>query len=111
MLLSAPSEKDKDEWILAFRAHQIDMFEARSKYFDRKLKSLGVLVPSASQLVAQGEGALNSEYTGEHEEQKQEDTGEMPRATFHYKWRGNMHSLFLFHIKLEVNYIYKVFII
>jgi hypothetical protein len=85
MLLSAPSEKDKDEWILAFRAHQIDMFEKRSKYFDAKLKTLGVLVPSASQLVAQGEGALNSEYNGKHEEQKAEDTGEMPRATFHYK--------------------------
>jgi hypothetical protein len=83
MLLSAPSNKDKDEWILAFRAHQIDMFDARSRYFDRKLKSMGILVPSASELVAHGEGAENSEFTGQLEEQKQEDTGEMPRATFH----------------------------
>ena len=42
MLMAAPSEKDKDEWITAFRAHQIDMFEARSKYFDRKLKAMGM---------------------------------------------------------------------
>lgn len=50
MLMAAPSEKDKDEWITAFRAHQIDMFEARSKYFDRKLKAMGIIVPTASQL-------------------------------------------------------------
>tara|TARA_B110000285_G_C15021671_1_gene561906 strand:+ start:855 stop:989 length:135 start_codon:yes stop_codon:yes gene_type:complete len=44
---------------------------------------MGILVPSASQLVAEGEGAENTEYIGNIEEQKQEDTGEMPRATFH----------------------------
>ena len=85
------------------------MFEARSKYFDRKLKSMGIIVPSASQLVAEGEGAQTTEFTGEHEEFKAEDTGEMPRATFAYKWRKFELCLFLF-IKLEVNYIYKVFI-
>ena len=42
------------EWISAFRMHQIDTFEARSKVFEKKLERSGVRVPRASILMTQG---------------------------------------------------------
>jgi len=39
------------EWINAFRMHQIDIMEARSKFFDKKLERSGIRVPRASILI------------------------------------------------------------
>ena len=54
MLISAPTEHDMREWIHAFRMHQIDTMEARSRFFEKKLERSGVRVPRASILMTQG---------------------------------------------------------
>lgn len=54
MLLAAPTEKDQLEWMYAFREHQIDVFAARSKLFDKKLQKAGVRVPRGSILLTKG---------------------------------------------------------
>lgn len=57
MLVSAPTEHDKKEWINAFRMHQVDTMEARSKFFEKKLERDGLRVPRASILVTNGMNA------------------------------------------------------
>ena len=54
MLISAPTFHDMKEWINAFRMHQIDTMEARSKFFEKKLERSGVKVPRASILMTKG---------------------------------------------------------
>ena len=54
MLMSAPTQHDMKEWINAFRRHQIDTMEARSRFFEKKLERSGVRVPRASILMTQG---------------------------------------------------------
>ena len=39
------------EWINAFRLHQIDTLEARSKFLEKKLEKVGVKVPRATVLI------------------------------------------------------------
>ena len=51
LLLAAPTERDMGEWINAFRLHQIDTLEARSKFLEKKLEKVGVMVPRATVLV------------------------------------------------------------
>ena len=41
------------EWINAFRLHQIDTLEARSKFLEKKLEKVGVTVPRATVLIQQ----------------------------------------------------------
>ena len=41
------------EWINAFRLHQIDTLEARSKFLEKKLEKVGVKVPRATVLIEQ----------------------------------------------------------
>ena len=53
MLLAAPTERDMGEWINAFRLHQIDTLEARSKFLEKKLEKVGVKVPRATVLIEQ----------------------------------------------------------
>jgi len=47
------------EWINAFRCHQIDTLEARSKFLEKKLEKVGVRVPRASVLITEGMDAPN----------------------------------------------------
>ena len=54
MLISAPTFHDMKEWINAFRMHQIDTMDARSKLFEKKLERSGVRVPRASILMSHG---------------------------------------------------------
>ena len=54
MLVSAPTEHDRREWIKALREHQIDTLQARAKFFERKLERSGVRVPRASILITKG---------------------------------------------------------
>ena len=54
MLISAPTHHDMKEWIQAFRLHQIDTMEARSKFFEKKLERTGVKVPRGSVLLLKG---------------------------------------------------------
>ena len=54
MTVSAPTEHDKKEWIHAFRMHQVDTMEARSRFFEKKLERDGLRVPRASILVTKG---------------------------------------------------------
>ena len=54
MLISAPTHHDMKEWINAFRMHQIDTLEARSRFFESKLERSGVRVPRASILMRKG---------------------------------------------------------
>jgi len=55
LLLAAPTEQDMKEWIKAFRLHQIDTLEARSKFLEKKLERVGVLVPRATVLIEQNQ--------------------------------------------------------
>ena len=57
MLMSAPTFHDMKEWITAFRNHAIDVMEARSKFFEKKLERSGVRVPRASVLLTSGMNA------------------------------------------------------
>ena len=57
MTVSAPTDHDKKEWIHAFRMHQVDTMEARSRFFERKLEREGLRVPRASILVTKGMNA------------------------------------------------------
>ena len=57
-----------NEWIRAFRMHQIDTIEARSKFLEKKLEKVGVTVPRASILIQQNQvpglmGAMSSQAT------------------------------------------------
>ena len=54
MLMQAPTEHDKKEWINAFRMHQIDTMEARTNFFEKKLERIGYKVPRGSILATQG---------------------------------------------------------
>ena len=68
ILLAAPTERDMNEWINAFRLHQIDTIEARSKFLEKKLQKVGVNVPRATVLIEQGQvpglmGAISSQAT------------------------------------------------
>lgn len=68
ILLAAPTERDMTEWINAFRLHQIDTIEARSKFLEKKLQKVGVNVPRATVLIEQGQvpgllGAISSQAT------------------------------------------------
>ena len=47
-MLAAPTKQDMGEWINAFRLHQIDTLEARSKFLEKKLEKVGVKVPRAT---------------------------------------------------------------
>ena len=40
-----------NEWIKAFRMHQIDTIEARSKFLEKKLEKVGITVPRATILI------------------------------------------------------------
>lgn len=51
MLMKAPSEHDKNEWIHAFRMHQFDVLEARTAFFEKKLERSGIKVPRGSILM------------------------------------------------------------
>ena len=42
------------EWINAFRLHQIDTLEARSKFLEKKLEKVGVRVPRGTVLLTEG---------------------------------------------------------
>lgn len=55
LLLAAPTEQDMKEWIKAFRLHQIDTLEARSKFLEKKLERVGVVVPRATVLIEQNQ--------------------------------------------------------
>lgn len=57
MVLSAPSQQEMKGWMTAFRQHQIDMFAARSKYFEKRLNQMGLSVPRASILIKKGDQA------------------------------------------------------
>lgn len=57
MLMKAPTEHDKNEWINAFRFHQFQVLEARTAFFEKKLERSGVKVPRGSVLMTQGFGA------------------------------------------------------
>lgn len=57
MLMSAPTFHDMKEWINAFRLHAIDVMDARSKFFEKKLERSGVKVPRASVLLTTGMNA------------------------------------------------------
>ena len=59
MLLAAPTQRDRDEWVKALRLTIIDMFEARSKLFEKKLLRDGVQVPRGTMLISLGDKALN----------------------------------------------------
>lgn len=48
MTLSAPTNQDRSDWMRAFRQHQIDMFDARGRAFERKLATFGVGIPNSS---------------------------------------------------------------
>ena len=66
--MAAPTERDMNEWINAFRQHQIDTIEARSKFLEKKLQKVGVNVPRATVLIEQGQvpgilGAISSQAT------------------------------------------------
>lgn len=45
------------EWINAFRLHAIDVMDARSKFFEKKLERSGVKVPRGSVLLTTGMNA------------------------------------------------------
>ena len=53
LLVAAQSAKDKFDWISAFRLHQIDTIEARSKFLEKKLEKVGITVPRATILIQQ----------------------------------------------------------
>ena len=57
MLMSAPTFHDMKEWINAFRQHAIDVMEARSRFFEKKLERVGVRVPRGSILLTTGMNA------------------------------------------------------
>ena len=57
MTVSAPTEHDKRDWIQAFRMHQVDTMEARSRFFEKKMEREGLRVPRASILVSKGMNA------------------------------------------------------
>lgn len=54
MLMKAPTEHDKNEWINAFRFHQYQVLEARTAFFEKKLERAGVKVPRGSILLTHG---------------------------------------------------------
>ena len=99
LLLAAPTQQDMREWINAFRLHQIDTLEARSKFLEKKLEKVGVKVPRGTVLLSEsvaktigqmpsqatlgrealgqlGHGAIEEEESSgsEDEEEKKEDT-------------------------------------
>jgi len=49
------------EWIFAFRLQKYDIYEARSKFLEKKLEKVGVRVPRATVLVSKGMNAPNEE--------------------------------------------------
>ena len=51
LLLAAQNDADRREWIDAFRQHQIDTIAARSKFLEKKLEKVGVMVPRATVLI------------------------------------------------------------
>ena len=51
MLVAAPTDHDKKEWINALRMHQIDVIEKRATFFEKKLERIGLRVPRASILI------------------------------------------------------------
>jgi len=51
LLLSAQNDTDRREWIDAFRQHQIDTINARSRFLEKKLEKVGVMVPRATVLI------------------------------------------------------------
>ena len=67
LLLAAPTEQDMHEWINAFRLHQIDTLEARSKFLEKKLERVGIVVPRATVLIEQNlvglQGQISSQAT------------------------------------------------
>lgn len=61
MLVAAPTEHDRKEWINALRHHQIQTLEDRAKLFEKKLERSGIRVPRASILVSKGFNAPNQQ--------------------------------------------------
>lgn len=72
LTLQAPTEQDKLEWIRALRLHQIDLFRARSSFFENWLGKQGVKVPGAPQ-----EQIQTSQFKEEGVDAKQEAAVDM----------------------------------
>ena len=51
-----------EEWIFAFRLQKYDIYDARSKFLEKKLQKVGVRVPRATVLVSHGMNAPNEEH-------------------------------------------------